>query len=485
MDGTGLTVRAVVVCAMAGPAALADTLHVPGNYTAIQAAIDAAVDGDVVMLADGTYTGPGNRDLDLAGKAITVRSASGDPALCVIDCQGEGRGFCFRSGEGPDSVVEGLTITNGYVDVDSPGGDEGGGVLCTNGSSPTLSNCAISGNQASLLEYGVGGGLACRESGNPTLTGCEIRGNWADYGGGLYCHCSSPTFAGCEIDSNTAAWFGGAGDLNEHSAPAFLGCTLDGNVSFMGGGGLNCWSHSSPTLTHCVLRGNRCGESMYGSGGAISCSYSSNATATNCILWDNTPNEIEVYSSAPVVTYCDVQGGWPGAGNIDVDPHFAFADDRHLLASSPCIDAGSNDPPLGLPDDPDGNPRPLDGDGDGTATADIGLYEFNPEGPSIALSADNFEFYAIAGEGEPADQMLLVRNCGGGTLAWTVTGQPAWLDTSPASGASSGEVAEVLLHVETAGLPHGTHAAMLEVNDAEAINSSRPVWVTLHVGTVL
>jgi len=58
-----------------------------GDYTTIQAAIDDCNDGDVVIVAPGTYTGEGNRDIDFKGKAIIVRSKSG-PEDCVIDCQG-------------------------------------------------------------------------------------------------------------------------------------------------------------------------------------------------------------------------------------------------------------------------------------------------------------------------------------------------------------------------------------------------------------
>ncbi len=94
-----------VVCVSVLPGAVADTLLVPSQYATIQEAIEAALPGDEVVLADGVYIGPGNTDLDLGGKAITVRSASGDPALCIIYCRGAGRGFYFHSGETSDEVV--------------------------------------------------------------------------------------------------------------------------------------------------------------------------------------------------------------------------------------------------------------------------------------------------------------------------------------------------------------------------------------------
>jgi hypothetical protein len=80
-----------------------------GDYPTIQAAIDAAEDGDIICLADGTYTGNGNRDIDFRGQAITVRSHSGDPDQCIIDCEGSHaephRGFRFHHGESTDSVL--------------------------------------------------------------------------------------------------------------------------------------------------------------------------------------------------------------------------------------------------------------------------------------------------------------------------------------------------------------------------------------------
>ena len=80
-------------------------------FDAIQEGIDAAVDGDTVLVQDGTYAGAGNKDLDYGGKAITVRSANG-PETCVIDCENDGRGVYFDGGETAASILEGVTIRN-------------------------------------------------------------------------------------------------------------------------------------------------------------------------------------------------------------------------------------------------------------------------------------------------------------------------------------------------------------------------------------
>ena len=59
----------------------------PADFSTIQAAIDDSNDGDTVLVADGTYTGDGNRDIDFHGKAIIVKSENG-PQNCIIDCNG-------------------------------------------------------------------------------------------------------------------------------------------------------------------------------------------------------------------------------------------------------------------------------------------------------------------------------------------------------------------------------------------------------------
>lgn len=108
---------AAVFLTLNSPVLATDRL-VPSQYPTIQAGINAAVNGDTVIVAEGTYTGTGNKNLDFGGKAITVRSIEPeDPcvvAATVIDCERSGRGFYFHRGEGRDSILFGLTITRGY-----------------------------------------------------------------------------------------------------------------------------------------------------------------------------------------------------------------------------------------------------------------------------------------------------------------------------------------------------------------------------------
>lgn len=151
------------------------------EYSTIQAAIDDSNDGDIVIVGDGIYTGDGNRDISFRGKAITVRSENG-PSNCIIDCQGgpgdSHRGFIFDSGEGPDSVLCGFTITGGFV-TDSAWG--GGGVLCISGGervSPKITNCVFRDNSAIL----GGGGLCYAYLSSPEIVNCTFHNNSVELG---------------------------------------------------------------------------------------------------------------------------------------------------------------------------------------------------------------------------------------------------------------------------------------------------------------
>jgi hypothetical protein len=155
-----------------------DTLNVPSTpYPTIQSAIDDANDYDIVIVADGTYTGTGNRDIDFLGKIITVRSENG-PDTCIVDCNGSPgeyhRGFNFTDSETRQTLLEGFTIKNGYQ-------QDGGGIYCEN-SSPTISSCIIIDNIAKgVTNYkGLGGGIFCSNA-EPKIIRCVVTSNEAYY----------------------------------------------------------------------------------------------------------------------------------------------------------------------------------------------------------------------------------------------------------------------------------------------------------------
>ncbi len=160
---------------------MAATIHVPGDQPTIQAGIDAAVDGDTVLVAPGTYV----ENIDFLGKAITVISEQ-EPEVTIIDGGSPSDPdvasvVTFESEEGPDSILEGFTVTNGTGN-NFPGQGFNGGGIFTHYSSPTITGNIITGNLL-LYDYSHGGGIFANNA-SPTITGNTISGNTAAVGGG-------------------------------------------------------------------------------------------------------------------------------------------------------------------------------------------------------------------------------------------------------------------------------------------------------------
>ncbi|MHC4501625.1 MAG: right-handed parallel beta-helix repeat-containing protein, partial [Planctomycetota bacterium] len=310
-----------------------DGLSKETAFATIQKAIDSAFNGDTVIVADGTYTGHGNRNIDFLGKAITVRSESG-PENCIIDCNYSSHGFNFDDGEDANSVLDGFTITNG----DAP---SGGGIDCT-GSSPTITNCIISGNMADFYGGGIycyhssptisnctvtsnsavcGAGIYCNAGSSPVISNCTITDNKSPrcygicaFGGGIYCRDSNPFITNCTISSNWADSGGGISCYN--SSPTITNCTIIGNFAYFFGGGISC-RESGPTIVNCTISGNTGGWSWGGSGGGIFCRHS-NPIFTNCTISGNFGQwggGFFLYYSSTAITNCTITGNAAGHGN--------------------------------------------------------------------------------------------------------------------------------------------------------------------------
>lgn len=282
---------------------LASTIRVPSDQPTIQAGIDAAVDGDTVLVADGTYTGTGNRDIDFLGKAILLWAENG-PENCIIDCEGSDsnphRGLDFRHGEDSTSVVRGFTIRNGYADDAWP---LGGGAISCYYSSPRIEGNMITGNRALR-----GGGVGMYSS-DPIIEENSITLNSADYsGGGLYCYeYSLPQIRNNTIAGNSAGAGGGI-YCRKYSSPSITANTISDNVA-MSGGGIYLYEWSCPTIDGNEINGNTADG---GDGGAIHFELFATATVTNNTIVGNSAElggAIRIKTtSSPVIKGNDITG---------------------------------------------------------------------------------------------------------------------------------------------------------------------------------
>ncbi len=294
-----------------------ENLATGDRYDYLRHAVADARDGGVIVVPEGIH----REKIDFAGNAVTVRSTDPNDSdvVAATVLQVEGQIVTFADGEQADSVLDGLTITGGNR-----------GIFC-NGASPMISRCRIEGNRNS--------GLRMLNQSKPTLVQCSITANGGD---------------GVEMRAS------GGGRGLTYNLPVLTHCLIAGNA----GAG---FASGRPTLENCTIVDNL-KEAV----------ASTNATLNNCIVYFNNPADgVQIGSTRVQATYCDIQNGWLGEGNIDADPQFVRtgqwdgrlwqAGDYHLQSqgwrwdnvagvwtsdavTSPCIDAG--DPASPLRDEP-------------------------------------------------------------------------------------------------------------------------------------
>ena len=243
----------------------------PADFNNIQAAINVAGDGDVVIVAEGRYF----ENISFNGKNITLRTTDpNDPnvtAATIIDGRNSGTVVTFNNGEDANCVLNGFTITNGYA-------RSGGGIYCF-GSSPKLTNCTFSSNSSEHA------------------------------GGGMYNYKANPILRNCTFIENSTDFQGG-GMENDHSSTKLTNCTFSGNWSGNNGGGMED-ADSITTLTNCTFSGN---SSLHGGGGMLI--ISSNTTLTDCTFNENSADfqggGMENFMSTTTLTNCTFNGNWSG-----------------------------------------------------------------------------------------------------------------------------------------------------------------------------
>jgi hypothetical protein len=366
-------------------------------FKKIQEGIDAASNGDTVIVAEGTYV----ENIQFNGKNIVLTGTDPlDPSVVantIIDGNGSGSAVTFEGTEDETCVLSGFTTRNGVADYG--GGIRGGSP--DSASRATIQNNRITGNSA-----GYGGGL---DRCDGVIQNNTITDNSAVYGGGLG-SCNG-TIQNNTITRNSAAHGGGLCDSNGRT----LGNRITGNLASYGGGLAYC----KGTTQNNTITGNRaqyggalgsCHGTTLGNtitrnsatheGGGL---YYCNGPIRNCIIWANWAPGSPQLDVSSIPTYSCIEG-WTGDSkkrNISGDPRFAGPDagDFRLLPSSPCIDAGLNDPSL-------------------PETDMAGMHRIMFGGKSLTVDMGAYEYYVNEiGVGEEGDVTLTWSSLSGKTYA--------------------------------------------------------------------
>ena len=274
----------------------------------------------------------------------------------AITTAASGDTITFQTG-----VTGTITLTSGELDVSQsvtlvgPGASalavDGGGrfrVFAVTGGTVAISGLTIqNGAPPDDAAHANGSGGGVYNAGATMLTGCVLSGNAAvNFGGGVY-NAGTLTLSGCTLSGNTSATGGG---VYNQGAATLTACTLTGNSGGFSGGGVTSVG-GSLGLTACTLTGNAAiGVGGVNNGGGT-------ATLTDDILYGDLANgqsggPTSELGGTVTATYCDVQGGQAGTGNLNAAPLFVSATDLHLQATSPCRGAGTD----ALATDLDGNP---------------------------------------------------------------------------------------------------------------------------------
>jgi len=317
----------VLIASVLASVAPAAVLRVPGDYAAIQLAIDASRNGDVIQVSPGTYSG----NINFKGKAITVSSTNVfDPNVVkstIIRGVGRSSVVTFATGERSNSILAGFTITGGYGTLNPALATNvywGGGIYCYR-ASPTILGNIITGNagpNGAVSDAGYGGGIASIES-DVAISRNLITANGGYAGGGILTYFGNARIPNNVISSNSAVIGGGAVLI---SGVQFLNNTVVSNAAEFAG---NVYA-ASDSSGQCRLLNNIICSAPGGGGVYVDAQDDVTQLAFNDI-WNNADGDFYASTNQALVGL-----------NIYQDPLFVDAanNDFHLAISSPCVNAG-------------------------------------------------------------------------------------------------------------------------------------------------
>jgi hypothetical protein len=404
--GTSLLGAMLMAIAPAGVLA-STTRNVPADFPTIQAAISAAVDGDTVLVAPGTY----HERIDFLQKSITVQSSAGR-ASTTIDGGGLGVVVKMVTDASDTPTFRGFTVTGGGGSSGNDGGiDQSGGPaliednlvtgnrFCDGGgievdfSSATVRNNTVTNNSQQSCSGGSGGGgVSIGGAGTVQLIGNVIDGNHhGSWAGGISLFAAGTPTIERNVVTNNGAGSGGGAMWIVNASNATIRNNLFANNTSPEGGAIDVGVPSGevgPLIANNTFAGNTAtqGAALYVEG------FPDTTRITNNLITGG-GSGAQVFCDGlrdpnpPTLSFNDVvaTGGtrYGGVcpdptgsnGNISASPSFvdAAGGNYHLTSGSAGIDSGtgSGAPPTDI----DGDPRPQDGNGDGTAAVDLGFDE--------------------------------------------------------------------------------------------------------------